>query len=171
MRVKSPTLCVCLVTLVIASWPALAATEVANGYKCAVGASPEKLIRAFIEKGALPRQPYEVADAIHAYAARPGLTAFGFPLVAVIGWQENSEFFGRGPGTAPPVHFSLVVQASPWQLAGALRKQGISPASPRGKPTYPHVLVTSFNSDAPDTLPPGADARYVYAQVTCNPRN
>lgn len=149
---------------------ASAGTDVADGYRCTAGVSPEKVIRAFIERGFVATKPYEIVDAIHEFAAKPGNTAFGLPLIAVVGWEENSAFFGRGPGTAPPVHFSFVVRANEWQLTNAVRHQGITVASRSYGGAYPNVRVQGFNSQVPDTLPPGTDPRFSYAQVVCSPR-
>jgi hypothetical protein len=134
------------------------------------GASPEKLVRTFLERDVIAAKPYEIMDAVHAFAAKPGHTAFGFPLVAVTAWQQNSEFFGRGPGTAPPVHFAFVVRANTWQLARAVRQTGIKTVRQGWLEPYPQVHVVGFNSENQDTLPPGADPRFAYAQVICSPR-
>jgi hypothetical protein len=146
------------------------ANEIANGYKCVAGSSPEKVIRAMVDRGVVVASPFEVADAVHSYSAKPGFTAFGFPLVAVSGWQENSTFFGRGPGTAPPVHFSFVIRASRWQLAKAVGLYGNKFVQQGLDHPYPHVRVESFNSEVSDRLPPGANAQFAYAQVSCHPR-
>lgn len=148
---------------------AFAATEIAKGFDCPANASPEKVVRFYIEKGVIHETPYEVLDAIKTFEVKPGYTAFGFDLVAIAGWQE-SAFFGRAPGTAPPVHFALIVKANPWELGKAVREHGIKPQQPNPRMTYPHVTITPYNSQYPQVLPTSADQHAAYSSVSCVPR-
>jgi len=154
-----------------ATFPAYAGTEVAGGYRCTEKTSPEKVVRTFIDRGVIDQKPYQVLDQVRSYAAKPGNSAFGFPLVAVIGWQEDSRFFGRGPGTPPPVHFALVVRASEAQLTEAARQRGIEALPLQAAAgQYPTVRVSAFTDQGTDTLPAGADLAQGYALMSCNPR-
>ena len=158
-----------LVISIAASAASAATIEVANGYTCVSATNPGKVIRGLIAQRAIPAQPYNGDDGIKAFAVRSGFTAFGFPLIAVVGWDQS---FGRLPvGTAPPTHLSYVVRANVWQLASAVRKAGAKLNSKNeSSRSPPRIHVGGFNSEGPDPLPPGAGTQFAYARVTCEPR-
>lgn len=158
-----------LCTVAVAAVTPGKTAELASSYTCQRVSSPEKVVIDFRDRGFVGKTPYANIDAVQSYAGQPGHTVFGFPFVALIAWEEDSKFFGRGPGTSPGTHFSLVVQANPWQLRNAARKQGVKLA--RGRDfQLPEVRVDGFNSENPDELPKRADQRFAYAQITCRPR-
>ncbi len=78
--------------------------------------------------------------------------------------------FGRGPGTAPPVHFAMIVQANAWQVRNAAKKQSIALAIPSRGMSYPRIEVQSFNAEHADTLPSSAKQEFAYTRIVCNPR-
>jgi hypothetical protein len=150
--------------------PSAFSREVAKGFNCPSNASPEKIVNAFIQGRAVDATPFDSADAVASFTAKPEITAFGLPLVAIVAWEENSKLFGRGPGTAPPVHFALVVHANPWEASNALRKQGVQVASGTATERFPHIRVESHNSEYPDAPPKSASGKYAYTRISCHPR-
>ena len=153
--------------LLVAS--ALQAAEVAAKYACPASLSPERLTKAFIDRGFIGKAAYTNEDSISYFAAQPGATAFGFPLVAVASFEEGSSFFGRVPGTSPGNRFALVVQAGEWQVKQAALAQKLS-VSTQGSQSYPQLRIESFSNSYPEPLPKAANPRYVYTQVLCLPR-
>jgi hypothetical protein len=147
-----------------------APVEVAKGFSCLSSHKFDKPIGAFIQARILSQEPFDTTDGILSFAANEGFTAFGYPLVSVESWDTDSTLFGRLPGTAPPVHFSLVVRAVPWKVRGALKSQGIAVQQPRAKPAYPYIIVEGFNFESQEALPAGADEATAYSRVTCYPR-
>jgi hypothetical protein len=146
------------------------AREVAKGFNCSPNTSPEKIVSAFIQGRAVEAKPFDSTDAVATFAAKSDVTAFGFQLVAIVAWEENSKLFGRGPGTAPPVHFALVVQANPWEVRNVVRKQGVQLASGAAIERFPHIRVEGYNAEYPDALPTSANAKYAYTRIACHPR-
>lgn len=63
--------------------PANVQDEIARDYRCTPYVAPERDIKSLVEKNLIWPKPYQITDAIHYYAAKPGTTAFGLPLVAV----------------------------------------------------------------------------------------
>lgn len=165
---KNPLCIIGCSVILLTSFPVFA-REVAKEFNCPPSTSPEKIISAFIQNQAVEPKPYDSADGILSFAAKSGLTALGFPLVAITGWEENSKMFGRGPGTAPPVHFAMIVQANAWQVRNAAKKQSIALAM-TGRMSYPRIEVQSFNAEHADTLPLSAKQEFAYASIACNPR-
>lgn len=128
------------------------------------------MVRDFRNKGFIEKAPYSTVDAIHSYAAQPGHTILGLPFVALVAWEEGSQFFGRGPGTSPGTHISLVVQANSWELGRAVREKGLKVTRSGSRLEYPAIRVSGFNSEYPDELPKRADPRFAYAELVCQPR-
>ena len=146
------------------------AKEVAMGFNCPASASPEKIVKAFIQGAAVQTKAYDNTDAVQSFAAKAGFTAFSFPLVAVVAWEDNSQFFGRGPGTAPPVHFAMVVQGQVWEVRNAVRKAGIKLLGRTNADSYPQVQVSAFNSDSQDPLPATVNPSLALTRIACHPR-
>ena len=78
-------------------------------------------IRAMLENGLLKRTD-NGADGIPVLAPTVSLTVYGKRVTFVAGWQGEpdgsvKEPFWRGPGTAPPHHIAVSVDAEPTEIA------------------------------------------------------
>ena len=155
-----------LLTACVVTIPAMSA-ELATGYKCLAGQKPEGLFKKLIEAKVIEENPFENSDGIPSHAARPGVTAFGLPLVSISGWQPDTRYFLRAPGTAPTTHYTFVVRANAWELKSAANAKGIHPATKKEYGNFPYIDIRAFNSEYQETLPKGADPRFSYTAITC----
>lgn len=144
--------------------------EVAKGFNCPANTPPEKIITAFVAAGILEKSAFDSTDMVPTYGARPGFTAFTYPLVAVSGWSPDSKFFGRGPGTSPPTNIALIVQANAWQVKDALRSQNVDFKSGMPSENFPYIFVEPYGAEYTEPLPKGVNGSAAYTRVTCRPR-
>ena len=163
MSAKSKLLATAVLLLAAHAWGA----EIAAQYACKATMNAERFARALIDKRVVDGQPYSTADSISYYAAKPGFTAFGLPLVAVTVFQEGSAFFHRAAGTSPGNIIGLVVQAGAGELESAAGKQGVRVSNPKSM-AYPQISVEWFEGSGYAPLPPPVEPRYKYAQLVCH---
>ena len=145
------------------------AGEVAGNYNCTANSDPERLVKSFAERGLIEPKAYAENDSISYFKANPGGTAFGYPLVAVAAFKEESSFFHRAPGTSPGNRFALVVQAAEQQILNVVHAKGLTVAGAR-ELRYPMLRVESFNKELSEPLPRGSSPRQVYTQIICLPK-
>ena len=82
---------------------------------------PGIAIRAMIKNGFLKETDYG-ADGIPVFGLAKPMTVYGKKVTFVAGWQAETdgsvkEPFWRGPGTAPPLHIAVSVDAKPSEIA------------------------------------------------------
>lgn len=143
------------------------AGEIAVWYYCGTDQSPEGLIKSLIQSKLVSGRPYEAHDSIEYFQASIGVTAFGFPLIAIEGAELGSKFFHRAPGTGASSRIGLIVQGQQGQVQRALREMGLTFFTTRAvSQSGPAVFVESFE----DFLPTGADTRLAYTKVVCYPQ-
>ena len=142
------------------------AVEVAADYKCTDHLDPEALVKGFVQSGFIQSPAYAENDSIAYFRPTQRLTAFGFPLVAVAAFKEESAYFNRVPGTSPGNRFALVVQASESQVLSVVRKRGLSIAGFQDT-RYPALRIESFSTEP---MPKGSIQGLPYTQILCLPK-
>ena len=145
------------------------AEEIASGFACTRSTSPEQLMKVLIDRGVIAKNPFIVGDSISYYSVRPRMTAFGFPLVTMAAYDEDSGLFTRGPGTSPGTRIAFIVQASVFQVAEGMRARKLAPSQATAT-EYPQLKVEGYNSMYQEPLPKEADLRFAYTQILCLPR-
>ncbi len=88
---------------------------------CTKSPDPGTAIRAMIKNGLLKKTD-NGGDGIPVFAPTAPLTVYGKRVTFVAGWQAESDGsvkkpFRRGPGTAPPHHIAVSVDAKPSDIA------------------------------------------------------
>ena len=142
------------------------AAEVAADYKCTDRLDPEALVKGFVQRGFIQSPAYAENDSMTYFKSAQRLTAFGFPLVAVAAFKEDSTYFNRAPGTSPGNRFALVVQAPENQVLSVIHKNGLSIAGFKDM-RYPALRIESFGTEP---LPKGSIKGLPYTQILCLPK-
>jgi hypothetical protein len=156
-----------LAALLLFAWSAPAhAVEVAAEYKCTDRLDPEAMVKGFLQRGFIQSPAYAENDSITYFKSGQRFTAFGFPLVAVAAFKEDSAYFNRAPGTSPGNRFALVVQAPEGQVLGVVHKKGLSIAGIRDL-RYPALRIEPFSAEP---LPKGSIQSLPYTQILCLPK-
>jgi len=78
---------------------------------CVSQPEPGKALRALRTRGVIGIKPIMAVDGMNIFAVSKPISVFGFKALQVTGWEESSDksLFWRGPGTAPPLSFQVVV--------------------------------------------------------------
>lgn len=87
---------------------------------CTKSPDPGTAIRAMVKNGLL-KDTDNGADGIPVFAPTSPLTVYGKRVTFVAGWQSEPDGsvkkpFWRGPGTAPPHHIAVSVDAKPSEI-------------------------------------------------------
>ena len=88
---------------------------------CTKSPDPGAAIRAMVKNGLL-KDTDNGADGIPVFAPTAPLTVYGKRVTFVAGWQAEPDGsvkkpFWRGPGTAPPHHIAVSLDANPSDIA------------------------------------------------------
>lgn len=155
------------VALALSSITSATASEIAVWYSCGADQSPENLVKSLIQSKLVSGRPYEAHDSVEYFQSSAGVTAFGFPLIAVEGAELGSKFFHRAPGTGASSRIGLIVQGQQGQVQRALREKGLTFFTTRAiSQSGPAIFVESFE----DFLPGASDTRLAYTKIVCYPQ-
>ena len=122
---------------------------------CIKSPDPGTAIRAMVKNGLL-KDTDDGADGIPVFAPTAPLTVFGKRVTFVAGWQAESDGsvkkpFWRGPGTAPPRHIAVSVDAKPSDIAYKPREVRDADGSMEG--SYSSIEAGSLDySDGGSTI-------------------
>ena len=86
-----------------------------------------------VQNRLIASHPFAVNDSVNVF--KPGLlahlTAFHMKVAAVFGYTDDPLLFVRGPGTAPPDQYGVVVRESIANVQAALASVGATSAQIR----------------------------------------
>lgn len=91
---------------------------------CASRPEPGKALRALRTREAIGPKPIVSVDGMNIFAVTKPISVFGFKALQVTGWEESNDksLFWRGPGTAPPLNFQVVVAGELAIVKGKVEK-------------------------------------------------
>jgi len=93
---------------------------------CVGNLEPAKAIKALQTRSIISKERYLVFDSWNYFRTRKPLKVWGLQASAVFGFEMYSDFFARGPGTAPPNTIGVVVKSSPEKVKSSLPQDIIS---------------------------------------------
>ena len=91
---------------------------------CASRPEPGKALRALRTRDVIGPKPIVSVDGMNIFAVTKPISVFGFKALQVTGWEESNDksLFWRGPGTAPPLNFQVVVAGELATVKGKVEK-------------------------------------------------
>lgn len=100
-----------------------------NEIRCARPAKAAFVMNGLLRRGLIALSPRDGGDGIGVFIPTEPMSFLGLDIVRLSGWQSGSDGamppFSRGPGTAPPEFFRMIIRATPDQLRAALSSRGI----------------------------------------------
>ena len=92
--------------------------------KCDGPPEPGKALRALKSLGFIGPKPKEVVDGMTIWTFAKPVSVFGYKAVQVTGWEDKPDgvFFWRGPGTAPGLHLTVVVEGDAKAVEASVRR-------------------------------------------------
>ena len=94
--------------------------------KCGSSPEPGKALKALQSLGYIGNKPALAIDGMTIWNFIKPVSVFGFKALQVTGWEDKPDkvFFWRGPGTSPPLHFTVVVDSDIKTVEAVLRRDG-----------------------------------------------
>lgn len=89
----------------------LAVKKLEEALTCTGIFKPQSLLFQLQREGAIGRTPVIQDDGIPIFAVSKRLRIYGLDVKFIEGWDFEGPLFRRGPGTAPPVHVGIIVDA------------------------------------------------------------
>ena len=89
--------------------------------ECESNPQPAKVIRVLRTSGDIEMNSHMNYDSYNFFSAKKPIVVWGFKVESVFGFDQD-RLFERGPGTAPPITFGVVIAESPATIKQRLAK-------------------------------------------------
>jgi hypothetical protein len=80
--------------------------------KCSDAPQPKTIVRSLHQAGFIQLDKNEWTESATYFPTLKPIEVWGMKVAYVFGYDNDRKIFSRGPGTAPPTHFGIVVPYS-----------------------------------------------------------